>query len=57
MSAKAKHGGKRSNSGRKKIGSDEKKVRITVWPTGLVVKKAGGKKAAKLLALKALEGC
>ena len=50
-----KHGGKRENAGRKKMKYEEKKVRITIWPTGLAVKNAGGKKRAKLLALSALD--
>lgn len=52
-----KHGGKRPGAGRKKMRPTDKKVRITVWPTGSVVKKVGGPKAAKLLAIKAIEEC
>ena len=54
---KTKHGGKRPGAGRKKMKPVDKKVRITVWPTGSVVKRAGGPKAAKLLAIKAIEEC
>ena len=50
-----KHGGKRNGSGRKKMKFEEKKIRITIWPTGKAVKNAGGKKKAKLLALNALD--
>ena len=50
-----KHGGKRNGSGRKKMKYEEKKIRITIWPTGKAVKNAGGKKAAKILALNALD--
>ena len=56
MSSK-KHGGARSGAGRKKMKPEDKKVRLTVWPTGLAVKRAGGKKAAKLLAMRALDLC
>lgn len=48
------HGGKRSNSGRKKMSYLKRKVAITVWPTGEQVKKAGGKKRSKLLAFNAI---
>lgn len=55
--ADKKHGGARPNAGRKKMNRDDKKIRLTVWPKGISIRKAGGLKAAKLLALKALEGC
>ena len=52
-----KHGGKRLNAGRKKMKFVDKKIRITVWPLGAAVKKAGGEKAAKVIALQAIEQC
>lgn len=52
-----KHGGKRNGSGRKKLKYEEKKIRITIWPKGVFINKAGGKKAAKELALNAIEQC
>lgn len=54
---KKQHGGKRTGAGRKKMKFIEKKIRITVWPLGESIKKAGGKRRAKLLALKAIEEC
>ena len=50
-----KHGGKRNGSGRKKMKLKDKKVRLTIWPTGEAVKNAGGKEKAKILALNALD--
>ena len=50
-----KHGGSRPNSGRKKMKYKDKKVRLTIWPTGLAIKKAGGIEKAKTLALNALD--
>lgn len=51
----AKHGGKRSNAGRKPV--KDKKVQLTIYPRTSQVKAAGGKKKAKLVALQAVEAC
>lgn len=51
----AKHGGKRNNSGRKKV--KDKKMQLSIYPLTSQVKKAGGKKRAKEVALQAVEAC
>lgn len=51
----AKHGGKRSNSGRKPV--KDKKIQLSIYPLTSQVKAAGGKKKAKTVALQAVEAC
>lgn len=48
-----KKGGKRNGAGRKK-GTDNK-VQISIYPRKSSIKKVGGKKTAKALALAAIE--
>lgn len=50
-----KHGGKRTGAGRKKV--KDPKVQISVYPLKSQVRKAGGKKGAKAVALQAIEQC
>lgn len=51
---KAKHGGRRKNSGRKPV--EDKKVALTIWPRMSQVEKLGGMEVAKSLVLQGLEG-
>jgi len=47
-----KHGGKRSNAGRKKV--KDKAIQVTLYPRTSIVKKVGGMAKAKQLCLNAL---
>jgi hypothetical protein len=50
-----KHGGKRSNAGRKPL--KDKKIQLSIYPLTSQVKKAGGKQKAKEVALQAIAAC
>lgn len=50
-----KHGGARPGAGAKKKKFVDRKIRLTIWPTGAMVRKVGGEKQAKVLAMNALQ--
>jgi hypothetical protein len=47
------HGGKRPNAGRKPV--KDKVVQLNIYPKSSLIKKVGGVKKAKVLAINALE--
>lgn len=54
---KEKQGGRRKNSGRKKLHPEEKRITISVYPQSKFVDKIGGVDKAKEVALNAIEKC